>query len=347
MNINHQILFFFSALGVFNGLVISIYFFFFKKPKSVSNYFFAFLLLMLVMRVGKSIFFYFNPNLSKNILQTGLTACLFIGPSLYFYLKSLINPKRNNYKNWKFHFVVLFSLAIIIGYLYPYKEFSDLWNSVVIKTIYWIWFFYVILSGLLIKETIRNLFNKKYKINPLEFWLLSVYFGNLIIWIAYNTVKYTSYIVGALTFTFILYLLFLLIHYKKRKEAIFSTTEKYLDKKISPSKIETLSNQLKKIMLDEKPYKNSNIKLSDIAQKLNVSSHLFSQLLNDNLDKNFAKFISEYRINEAKELLSKNDKFTLEAIGFEAGFSSKSTFYAMFKKMVGITPAQYKATFKV
>ena len=60
------------------------------------------------------------------------------------------------------------------------------------------------------------------------------------------------------------------------------------------------------------------------------------------LEKNFALFINEYRVAEAKQLLQENNQFTLESIGFEAGFSSKSTFYATFKKLVGKTPAAFK-----
>ena len=44
----------------------------------------------------------------------------------------------------------------------------------------------------------------------------------------------------------------------------------------------------------------------------------------------------------AKKLLEENNQFTLEAIGFEAGFSSKSTFYATFKKVVDMTPSEFQ-----
>jgi AraC-like DNA-binding protein len=210
----------------------------------------------------------------------------------------------------------------------------------ILKWFYPIWLIYILISGYVIKDTIINLFKKNFKISPLEFWLLSVYFGNFIIWIAYKTTRYTSYIVGALSFSFILYLLLILIVFNKKKSAVFSSTEKYSDKKIENS--EDLVQQLQLLMYKDKPYKNSNIKLKDIASKLDVSSHLLSQLLNDNIGKSFSKFINEYRVEEAKLLITNNRKFTLEAIGFDAGFSSKSTFYATFKKMVGVTPAQFQ-----
>lgn len=189
-----------------------------------------------------------------------------------------------------------------------------------------------------------KIFSKTAKISSLDFWLLSVYFGNFIIWIAYKTTNYTSYIVGALSFSFIFYLLFLLLHFNKKKFAIFSTTEKYSDKKIS--NVSELTQQLIKMMDEEQLFKNPNVKIKDIAFKMGIPSHTLSQLLNDNIGKSFALFINEYRVAEAKDLISKNDLYTLESIGFDAGFSSKSTFYASFKKVSGQTPAQFRKRLK-
>ena len=98
-------------------------------------------------------------------------------------------------------------------------------------------------------------------------------------------------------------------------------------------------------MLEKQFYKNTNVKLNDIAKELHISSHQLSQLLNDNLGKSFAQFINEYRIEEAKQLLIENTNFTLEAIGFEAVFYSKSNFYATLKKVVVKTPSEFKKQF--
>jgi YesN/AraC family two-component response regulator len=95
-------------------------------------------------------------------------------------------------------------------------------------------------------------------------------------------------------------------------------------------------------VLDGKLYKDPNLKLSDLAKKITISANLLSQLLNDNLGKSFSTYINEHRINEACKLISVNSPFTFEAIGYEVGYNSKSTFYAAFKKIKDTTPALFK-----
>ena len=94
-------------------------------------------------------------------------------------------------------------------------------------------------------------------------------------------------------------------------------------------------------MTKEEPYTDANLKSSDIAKKVNISVHQLSQLLNENLGKSFPLFVNEYRIAKACTIIKSNTPLTLEAIGYECGFNSKSTFYTTFKKITGVTPAQY------
>ncbi len=297
---------------------------------------------MLAIRVGKSVFFYFNPNLSRTFLQIGISACLFIGPALYFYLKSVVKTGNNSIKHWKYHFALLFLGISIIGILCPWSEYPEFWFTKGVYIVYWIWFVYILASGYTLRNTLKKLFIKSEKVNGLDFWLLSIFIGNFLVWIAYKTVAYTSYIVGALSFTFIFYLLFLIIHFKRKQISIFSNTLKYSDKKIDTNEAKLLSKNLKQLMKTEVLYKDANLKLQDVAKKLHINPHLLSQLLNDNLDISFTNFINKYRINAAKQLILSDEKLTLEAIGYECGFNSKSTFYTAFKKQTRMTPSQFK-----
>ena len=93
----------------------------------------------------------------------------------------------------------------------------------------------------------------------------------------------------------------------------------------------------------QKRYKQPKLKLEQVAEAMELTPHQLSQLLNDNVGKRFSEFINEYRIQEACKIIKSNTPLSLEGVGFEVGFSSKSTFYATFKKVTGTTPAQYKA----
>ena len=340
MQFSRELLFFFSAVGVFNGFVMGIYFLFFSRPRHPSNNFLGLLLLAMSVRIGKSVFLYFSDGLSGIYLQIGMSACVFVGPSLYFYLKSVVYPERN--RNWQVHYFSLLILVIVVGIIYPWDSYPDLWRYF-FYTIYFIWLTYIILSGIVIKNQLINLFKKSIKFSTIEIWITSIYIGNVTVWIAYNTVHYTSYIVGALSFSFVFYLLILLLIFTRRKDPGFlNRYVKYGNKKIASAEAKELSQKLNELMKNELLFKDANLKLQDVAQKLNVLPHYLSQFINDNLEKNFTNFLNEFRIEEAKKLIQSSSHLKLESIGYECGFNSKSTFYSAFKKVTGTTPARFK-----
>ncbi|MGB1270365.1 MAG: helix-turn-helix domain-containing protein, partial [Flavobacteriaceae bacterium] len=94
----------------------------------------------------------------------------------------------------------------------------------------------------------------------------------------------------------------------------------------------------------ESLYLNSNPTIHELSQKLNSNSKSISYILNNEFKQNFVSFINTYRINAAKEILSnsKYQNYTIEAIGEEVGFNSKSAFNRAFKKYTDTTPSQYR-----
>ncbi|MEM0932766.1 MAG: helix-turn-helix domain-containing protein [Bacteroidota bacterium] len=343
MEFNQTLLFFFSALGAFNGLCLGLYFLMVARPKHISSRFLGFLLLMLSVRIGKSVVFYFNPDLAFIYLQIGLSACFFIGPFLYFYIRSMVEPRSTIHKSWKYHIIVLFPLILIVGMLYPFEDNTLLWRPYIIKGIYLQWFFYLLASAWVLRYTFKDLIDSSEKITSRKIWILSVFFGNLLIWAAYFFTNITFYLVGALTFSFLFYLLALLVFLERRnKQNLFLPEHKYRTKKIEPSEANPILEKLHALMKTEEPYTNADLKSLDLAKKINVPVHLLSQLLNENLGKSFPLFINEYRIAKACRIIKSETPLTLEAIGYECGFNSKSTFYTAFKKIKGVTPAQFK-----
>ena len=306
MNLNSQLIFFFSALGAFNSTILSVYFLFFAKPKQLSNYFLGGLLVALSIRIWKSIFFYFNPDLSKIYLQIGLTACFFIGPLLYFYVKAKLQDSKRVLKQTLYLLLPLVVLVIIFGLVFPYSKYSDLWGQYFYKVINYVWLLFLILTGYLCRDLLKKIVDKGKRLDYHEIWIASVFFGVFLIWLAYFTSSYTSYIIGALSFSFVLYLSILLIFYKRKTSFIsIEKKEKYANKKISTEEAQHLLRKIEVVLENELLYKDPNLTLSQLSKKIHVRSHLVSQLLNDNLHKNFPNFINEYRIEAAKKLLKK------------------------------------------
>ncbi|MEL6193742.1 MAG: helix-turn-helix domain-containing protein, partial [Bacteroidota bacterium] len=66
-------------------------------------------------------------------------------------------------------------------------------------------------------------------------------------------------------------------------------------------------------------------------------------------EQNFSDYVNAYRVEEVIRLLNHPDfaSYSFLALGLEAGFNSKSTFFSVFKKMTGKTPSEYKKTSKI
>lgn len=105
-----------------------------------------------------------------------------------------------------------------------------------------------------------------------------------------------------------------------------------------------VANKLKNLMHSEELYLESELDLPALSKKVDVSVHKLSQVLNEYLNKNFFDFVNEYRIHKVKELLSDpaNNRYKIISLAYDSGFNSKSTFYTLFRKYEGITPAQFR-----
>jgi AraC-like DNA-binding protein len=91
-------------------------------------------------------------------------------------------------------------------------------------------------------------------------------------------------------------------------------------------------------------FRHKDIRLQSLAIEIGLSSHKLSIVLNGYFNKSFIDYINQYRVNWIKESIRNPDimqNFTLEALAYSAGFSSRSAFYNSFKKLVGMSPVEY------
>lgn len=346
MGFGDKILFFFSALGAFNGLIVGIYFIFFTPKKYLSNYLLGALLLVLSIRIGKSVAFFFDFSLPKIYLQIGLTACFFIGPCLYFFIKSEMDQVKKLPGYWAWQLISWLFIILLAGVVYPYQRFPTLWGQYMVPLIYLQWGIYIAFSIIALIPLLKKI-TRKEKLKAFEKWILTICAAVLIfftsyVW-AYLNITKGSYISGPLYFSLILYgIVFILLYRKKTNDLSAFSTQKYTDRKLSDEDAQLIIGKLKKVMTEKELFKNSNLKVNDLAKAINVSGHQLSQVLNDNFEKNFTLFVNEYRINEACKILSENNNLTIDAIADEVGFNAKSTFFAAFKKIKGMTPSMFQ-----
>jgi len=339
-------LFFISALGAFNGLVLGIYFLFFSRRGKISHYFLGALFIALSLRIGKSVLFYFNSSLLKIYLQIGLSACWFIGPFVWYYIRSEKEQIKKVPRRWIGGILSLSIIMITVGLIFPYQQHPEVWNKYIVQLIYTQWGICLLLSVVELKDVIKKI-GQPSPWKPFETWLITTLTINLMIFICYLWALLGHskgvYISGAIIFSVVLYAGGLVLLHRRRRDDLFSSVQvKYANKKIGVDDAQRMLSRLERVMTEERVFKNPNLKLHDLAQEINASPHQLSQLLNDSLGKSFTLYVNEYRIDEACRILSTAENLTIEAIGEEVGFNSKSTFFSAFKKLKGMTPAMYQ-----
>ena len=119
--------------------------------------------------------------------------------------------------------------------------------------------------------------------------------------------------------------------------------EKYTGSGLTEDELDRHYTQLLSILDKEELYLNPDLSLQALAEGMQISSKVLSQVINQRSGKNFFDFINTYRCEEAKILMNTSDpKVTILEILYQAGFNSKSSFNKEFKKLNGTTPTEYK-----
>jgi AraC-like DNA-binding protein len=98
---------------------------------------------------------------------------------------------------------------------------------------------------------------------------------------------------------------------------------------------------------EEKPYRDRELTIFDLSDQLQIPRHFLSEVINEQLGKNFYTLVNEYRIEEVKKRMvdPAYKHLTILAIAYDAGFNSKSSFNTIFKQKTGMTPSEYLKSF--
>ncbi|MDL2241388.1 helix-turn-helix domain-containing protein [Bacteroidales bacterium OttesenSCG-928-L03] len=104
-----------------------------------------------------------------------------------------------------------------------------------------------------------------------------------------------------------------------------------------------LRTKIDELFNTQKIYLDKDLSISDLARLLNTNRTYLSEEINRS-GKNFNNYINEFRIKEAINLLSdpQYNHYKIEAIAYQSGFSSRNSFYQVFKKATGLSPVEFR-----
>lgn len=100
--------------------------------------------------------------------------------------------------------------------------------------------------------------------------------------------------------------------------------------------------RLQNLMTGERVYTDAELSLPGLAERLGLSAHQLSELINSRLGKGFSRYLREQRIAAAKAMLCAEPSASVLAVGLSVGFTAQSNFYEAFREIEGTTPGQYR-----
>lgn len=125
--------------------------------------------------------------------------------------------------------------------------------------------------------------------------------------------------------------------------APYSDKKKYEKSGLSPEAAEALHRQLQGLMTTRQVFRESELSLTDLAERLDTHPNYLSQIINEKEGKNFYDYVNSMRVDAFLKLAAdpKNSHYTLLALALECGFNSKSAFNRCFKKATGQSPSEF------
>ncbi len=119
--------------------------------------------------------------------------------------------------------------------------------------------------------------------------------------------------------------------------------KKYQRSNLDDAAKQTLQQTLREVMDNTEEYLSVDFSIARLAEMVNSTTKVVSQVINECFGNNFNAFVNEYRIRRACQMMDSKERvnLTIEAIGNEVGFKSRSSFVTAFKRFTGLTPSNY------
>ncbi len=370
-----KILSFLAILSASTGIFFSVTLFTLKGNNKTSNNLLALLLLIFSIRIGEFAL-YWTDFIEKfpHLLFISASLPFLFGVIIYFYSISVV------YKNHFFSFKEVLHFVPFILFLFYFSPFYLQSGEVKLSSLanirssdpqvnleFYIirslqisqMLVYFIITYRMIKDHLLKLANNK---NELQFinltWVNYLNFGFVFfiivmlthtISVGLTSYKYIMIVDSILMFSCAIMIYAAIYGIMKNPDIVkakfkWKEKAKYSKSNLSEETVDKCIRKLKELMESEKVFKNSELKINDLAEQLSVSTHVLSQIINEKFGQNFFDFVNSYRIEEAKKMLlnPNSTNFKIISIAFEVGFNNKSSFNNAFKKFENSTPSEFR-----
>lgn len=304
-----------------------------------------------------------------HLMEISAPLPLLFGPLTYFYFRSSLTPIRFQRRD------VLHFLPFAIYFLYCaqfYFNSTASKNAVMDGSLSFSAFFvlqiphtlsFLIKSASLVAYSVAiwyKFYNKTQILSEVKNWFLlafGVYVFYVINYLTFHALEKLGFvggcsdygIAGAMSIFIYLFAWFGFVRpqvfdgYSIVESLRPGTPVKYKSSVLTEAYEAELAARLEGLMRTEKLYKNEQLRLETLAERLGVSRNSVSQVINRS-GMNFFEYINYWRIEEAKTLLSETSKRNLNVIevAYAVGFSNKVSFNRFFKKSTGLTPTEFR-----
>ena len=288
------------------------------------------LLVMLALRVGKSVAGFVFPGHMDLFAMIGMVGMAETGPLVFLFMVSLFNSGFT-LRRWDW-------LHFLPGIISIYFAVIGLWIVYSVFTAHLI--VYVLICFFYLR---RN--RERYSPDDLRWkWMHYLLAGITILWITfvcqlifYQPLVYRLIVISAAI------IFYALSWWAILRSRIF-LEEKNNRREDANASYEELGKRIKELLEREEVYTDTNLTVSKLGTALKVQPYLVSRAINSYFNKSFSELLVGYRIGKAKQLLKDNAhrSLTVEAIAYESGFNTTSAFYNAFKKITKVTPTQFR-----
>ena len=87
------------------------------------------------------------------------------------------------------------------------------------------------------------------------------------------------------------------------------------------------------------------IRLSEVAEMVNMSESSFCRFFKQHTSKRFIDFLTDIRLGAASRALI-DSSLSIAEIGYDCGFNNLSNFNRIFKKKKGVTPSEFRDNYR-